>query len=625
MRNLVPRTVAPEQTASAQSLDRRQGLSSAIPIANYVQPPFSFDLAELPVYGAQGKPQAKQRIAAPAGDCEQEADCTADRVIRIPEVPDFRNRYSPVAGSRKNRIETCNAENATVPSVVPDVLRSPGQSLGSSIRSFFESHFGCGLGDVRVHTDSKAAKSAAAVNALAYTVGQNVVFGAGQFSPEGTRGRWLLAHELAHVIQQRSLPSGGTHLIQRQTASRFNPWVFDDEGPAYIRRLAARRRDGFGYGLRLAEAAVSVALLNDEMSHPSDFDFIPAERRPFLARSANGQWRVNFPPVTVADESEAQAFVEGVNEGLERHASEERFFGYIAQALQLASLAMTISSLGRQSVSTLAVRPGARPRLVYSGPGPQLRSAGAPVTGGAVAPPVGRRGSALATAAAPATAMRPVESPRRLTLASSQPQPAPTQAPVPQFFPPPVLPAIPSAVQPVSAPQPFVAFDASVTASDASTLQDAGTARDAGRDADSGDRCRQSTRIRTTDLPPYYIPPVGYASEAAAKQAVRREAGIGTDRRGNPLPVQWNEQSTFKGPCCNPSVRGSGRPGGIDESPLPMSQCDNVRYDFGTHFTMRVAGRARGPSIICCPACDDRRPQPSFADVVRCTIDRGHP
>jgi hypothetical protein len=82
------------------------------------------------------------------------------------------------------------------------VLNSPGQPLDASTRGFMESRFGHDFSRVRVHSDAAAAASAAAVNALAYTVGGHVVLGAGMYTPGTQEGRALLAHELTHVLQQ---------------------------------------------------------------------------------------------------------------------------------------------------------------------------------------------------------------------------------------------------------------------------------------------------------------------------------------------------------------------------------------------------------------------------------------
>lgn len=95
-------------------------------------------------------------------------------------------------------------EPSGVPPIVHDVLRSSGQPLDSRTRGFMETRFGQDFSGVRVHNDVKAAESARAVNALAYTVGRNVVFGRGLYTPETAPGRRLLAHELAHVVQQKN-------------------------------------------------------------------------------------------------------------------------------------------------------------------------------------------------------------------------------------------------------------------------------------------------------------------------------------------------------------------------------------------------------------------------------------
>ncbi len=89
-----------------------------------------------------------------------------------------------------------------VPPPVHDVLRASGRPLDGATRAFMEPRFGQDFSSVRVHTDSKAAESARSVDALAYTVGNNVVFGAGRYAPHTGAGKKLLAHELTHVVQQ---------------------------------------------------------------------------------------------------------------------------------------------------------------------------------------------------------------------------------------------------------------------------------------------------------------------------------------------------------------------------------------------------------------------------------------
>lgn len=92
---------------------------------------------------------------------------------------------------------------------VQQTLVSQGQSLDSETRAFMEPRFGHDFSQVRIHTDEQAAESARAVNALAYTVGSDVVFGQGQYAPETQEGQGLLAHELTHVVQQRDMTDEG--------------------------------------------------------------------------------------------------------------------------------------------------------------------------------------------------------------------------------------------------------------------------------------------------------------------------------------------------------------------------------------------------------------------------------
>jgi Domain of unknown function (DUF4157) len=97
--------------------------------------------------------------------------------------------------------------------VVQSVISGPGHPLEAGVRREMEAQFGVSLGGVRVHTDGAAAASAAAVAARAYTVGKHIVFGASTYAPGTPAGRHLLAHELAHTIQQRGAASG----VQRLT------------------------------------------------------------------------------------------------------------------------------------------------------------------------------------------------------------------------------------------------------------------------------------------------------------------------------------------------------------------------------------------------------------------------
>ncbi len=99
-----------------------------------------------------------------------------------------------------------------VPSIVGDVLREPGAPLSPSTRAFMEPRFGQDFSRVRIHTGERASQSAHAIHATAYAAGSHIAFAAGEFAPDTSRGRHLLAHELAHVVQQ---PDGAASRPER--------------------------------------------------------------------------------------------------------------------------------------------------------------------------------------------------------------------------------------------------------------------------------------------------------------------------------------------------------------------------------------------------------------------------
>jgi Domain of unknown function (DUF4157) len=152
------------------------------------------------------KPQTKLSISSPGDVFEREADAVADQVMRMPDDPLI---------SRKTN---GGAEGSTVSSSFTNRL-GPGAPLDSASRNYFEPRFGRDFSAVRVHTDEAAASSAAAIHARAYTIGRDVVFAAGQFSPGTSDGQHLLAHELAHVAQQEH---GAPATIRREPADGDN-------------------------------------------------------------------------------------------------------------------------------------------------------------------------------------------------------------------------------------------------------------------------------------------------------------------------------------------------------------------------------------------------------------------
>ena len=207
--------------------------------------------------------QAKLRIGAPDDAYEREADRVADRVMRMPEPAVQRTcaaceqeqvQRQPLEEEEemlqtKPRLQRMCAEceeeqlrrqpveeeeevqAKELPGQVPaldrglegrlQALRGGGRPLAATERAFFEPRFGADFATVRLHTGGEAAQLARAVSARAFTVGREVVLGAGEYAPASAAGRRLLAHELTHVVQQ----SGRASAVQQAGRPAAGPLV----------------------------------------------------------------------------------------------------------------------------------------------------------------------------------------------------------------------------------------------------------------------------------------------------------------------------------------------------------------------------------------------------------------
>ncbi|HUS13232.1 MAG TPA: DUF4157 domain-containing protein [Pyrinomonadaceae bacterium] len=185
---------------------------------------FSHDFSRIPVRGPTPITiQTKLAVHTPGDIYEQEADHISEQLMRMPEPKSQRDcgrgtKCQPEEPSQEHQhlqikhIGSSEAGKTSAPPSVHEVLASPGQPLNPGTRAFMEPRFGYDFTGVRIHTDPLAAQSAESVAAEAYTVGSDVVFAAGRYAPTTGDGQRLLAHELAHVMQQRSRPA-----LQRQS------------------------------------------------------------------------------------------------------------------------------------------------------------------------------------------------------------------------------------------------------------------------------------------------------------------------------------------------------------------------------------------------------------------------
>jgi hypothetical protein len=213
--------------------------------------------------------QAKLTIGAPGDAHEQEADLVAEQVMRLPDSemmseepelqrmctdcgeeataePEAQRKSGPGANDEIRRQvneedeeeqisrKAANGNGHNVNAAPATRLNDfgSGQPLPASTRAFFEPRFGCDFSGVRIHTDEHAASSAKSINALAYTIGRNIVFAEGNYSLESGPGRKLLAHELTHVTQQKG--NLNRAVIQRKITdaeleAEFQKWADDNK------------------------------------------------------------------------------------------------------------------------------------------------------------------------------------------------------------------------------------------------------------------------------------------------------------------------------------------------------------------------------------------------------------
>jgi hypothetical protein len=160
--------------------------------------------------------QTKLTVSERGDAYEKEADQIAEQVMQKKSAPCSCGGTCPKCAAEEKYLpqrKTTPASSESGLSVSENFVSELGlgQPLDRATRAFFEPRFGYDFSQVRIHTDVPAAESVRAVSARAYTVGQDVVFGVGQYTPNSVEGRRLLAHELTHVVQQRSVSnySGG--------------------------------------------------------------------------------------------------------------------------------------------------------------------------------------------------------------------------------------------------------------------------------------------------------------------------------------------------------------------------------------------------------------------------------
>lgn len=171
-----------------------------------------------------GCPRCKENTASlalsqPGDASEIKADAMAEKVMRMPED-------QPGKEPRQDKTSSDTTISNT-PTSVREVVNANGKSMDAQTLSFMESRFNHDFSGVKIHDNAQAAESASAVNALAYTMGHNIVFNTGRYAPESAAGKRLLAHELAHVTQRNSAVPGTIMraVDNAKVEAEFNAWA----------------------------------------------------------------------------------------------------------------------------------------------------------------------------------------------------------------------------------------------------------------------------------------------------------------------------------------------------------------------------------------------------------------
>ncbi len=273
-------------------------------ITSFVVSPtlFTFDVDDilgtlrlpfLKIFGVK-QPNPYVPVQRKCAECEQEEELQRKE----------EHHLSVPAQARPFNHSTEKRKTSDLDQYIPS-LGHGRQPLPPSVRAFFEPRFGQDFSGVRVHTDSQANESAKSVNALAYTVGRDIVFGTGQYAPETTSGKKLMAHELTHVVQQ----SNGKSAIRRKI--QFDSPNYIRENP--IQRILSGQPAGGvttptvnsnqPVDLKQARELFFKAIEPQEMSYdPStkecafdDFDVKVSANVIIFTEPDGKKWTMNFP------------------------------------------------------------------------------------------------------------------------------------------------------------------------------------------------------------------------------------------------------------------------------------------------------------------------------------------
>lgn len=234
-----PAAAVPSRIPASRAVQQRLGNLGTQALAAQVVARSAVSRLEAPT----SAPRGTLAISHPADPAEREAERVADTIMRMaaPVSPESANATPAQAvrtglvqrrcsqcmdedkGTMVQRKESSAATSKQTRPLTADIgaLKGGGRPLPAASRAFFEPRFGADFSHVRLHTGLQAARVAADIQAHAFTHGQDIYFGAGQYRPETREGQHLLAHELTHTVQQQALVSGGVARLDRYSWGEF--------------------------------------------------------------------------------------------------------------------------------------------------------------------------------------------------------------------------------------------------------------------------------------------------------------------------------------------------------------------------------------------------------------------
>ena len=229
----------------------------------------------------RGMLHARLEVGSPTDAAEREADRTATQVLRTGTTGESSMEHETDRSIRSaptgDHTSTVTASNNPVPA-------ARGEALDARVRAQFESRFDADFEDVRVHRDAQAAEMTDALGARAFTVGRDLFFGHGEYDPASRTGRQLLAHELAHVVQQ----SEGGPMLQRQASP---------EG--------RRRSDEVAYSTDVSQSVMSLLTAEAYLLASPIGQYV--EERLAVEQEGDGYRCLDEPQLLLLDEEEFQA------------------------------------------------------------------------------------------------------------------------------------------------------------------------------------------------------------------------------------------------------------------------------------------------------------------------------